>query len=93
MFPGTPRWSFTTEGDMDNTPDSQRTILVLSIWTEMAPGKQLAWRGSIRTIDGQRMRFRTLAGLNQLVCELSGWQDALAGSLKDTLQTDPLNDE
>ena len=49
----------------------------------MMPGKQLAWRGSIRTIDGQRMSFSTLAGLNRLLCELSGWHDFQMDSIDD----------
>jgi environmental stress-induced protein Ves len=68
---------------MDNTPDNQRTLLVLSIWAEMTPGKQLAWRGSIRTIDGKRMSFSTLTGLNRLLSELSGWHDSPMDSSED----------
>jgi hypothetical protein len=49
----------------------------------MMAGKQLAWRGSIRTIDGQRMSFRTLTGLNRLLCELSGWNDPPTNSIED----------
>jgi environmental stress-induced protein Ves len=68
---------------MENSPDSRRTLLVISIWAEMVPSKQLAWRGSIRTIDGQRMSFSTLTGLNRLLCELSGWHDSQMDSIED----------
>ena len=74
---------------MENIADSHRTLLLISIWAEMIPGKQPAWRGSIRTVDGQRMNFSTLADMNCRLCELSGWQDPLAGSIKDTRQTNP----
>jgi hypothetical protein len=70
-------------GHMENFPDSRRTMFVISIWSEMIPGKQLAWRGSIRTIDGQRMSFSTLTGLNRLLCELSGWHDSEMDSIED----------
>jgi hypothetical protein len=70
-------------GHMENSPDSRRTLLVISIWAEMVPGKQLAWRGSIRTIDGQRKSFSTLTDLNRLLCELSGWNDSQMDSIKD----------
>jgi hypothetical protein len=70
-------------GHMENSPDSRRTVLVISIWAEMTSGKQLAWRGSIRTIDGQRMSFSTLTGLNRLLCELSGWHDTQMDSIED----------
>jgi environmental stress-induced protein Ves len=68
---------------MENSADNHRTVLVISIWTEMMAGKQLAWRGSIRTIDGQRMSFGTLTGLNRLLCELSGWNDPPTNSIED----------
>ena len=68
---------------MEDNPDNRRTLLVLSIWAEMSPGKPPAWRGSLRTIDGQRMSFSTLTGLNRLLCELSGWHDSPMDSLKD----------
>lgn len=68
---------------MENTVDRHRTLLVLSIWAEMMPSKQPVWRGSIRTIDGQRMRFNTLAGLNRLLCELSGWHDSTIDEIED----------
>ena len=68
---------------MENSPDSRRTLLVISIWAEMFPGKQLAWRGSIRTIDGKRISFNTLTDLNRLLRELSGWYNP---------QIDPVGD-
>lgn len=68
---------------MENSQDSNRTMLVISIWVEMIPGNQPAWRGSIRTIDGQRMNFCTLASLNRLVCELSGWHDPPKNTIKN----------
>ena len=68
---------------MKNTLDSHRTVFVISIWTEKTTGKQLAWRGSIRTIDGHRMSFCTLTDLNQLLCELSGWLDSPTKSIED----------
>jgi hypothetical protein len=70
-------------GLMENSPDNRRTLLVISIWAETIPGKQLAWRGSIRTIDGQRMNFSTLTSLNRLLCELSGWHDSQMDSIED----------
>ena len=64
-----------TVDNMEYSPENHRTLLVLSIWTEMTPNKQLAWRGSIRTIDGPRRSFRKLDDLSRLLCELSGWRD------------------
>jgi hypothetical protein len=64
---------------MENTPDSPRTLVVISIWAEALPGKQLAWRGSIRTLDGKRMEFCSLADLNRMLADLSGWHDSPAG--------------
>jgi hypothetical protein len=61
---------------MENTQDNSRTIIVISVWAATIPGQQPAWRGSIRTIDGQRMSFSSLTHLNRLLCELSGWEDS-----------------
>jgi environmental stress-induced protein Ves len=74
---------FTRKDHMVNSNDSHRTVFVISIWTEMMAGKQLTWRGSIRTIDGQRMNYSTLASLNRILCELSGWQDSPMDSIED----------
>jgi hypothetical protein len=60
---------------MENISNSQRTLFVISIWAEVTHGKPPVWRGSIRTIDGQRKDFNSFAGLNRLMGELSGWQD------------------
>jgi hypothetical protein len=49
----------------------------------MIPGKKPTWRGSLRTIDGQRMNYRTLTELNRLLCELSGWHNAQMDSMED----------
>ena len=68
---------------IENSQDSNRTMLVVSIWVEMIPGNQPAWRGSIRTIDGQHIRFSTLTSLNRLVCELSGWSDPPMNIIED----------
>jgi len=68
---------------MENSPENHRTLFVISIWAEMIPGKQSAWRGSIRTIDGQRMSFNSLAGLNRKLRELSGWHDPPIDSIDD----------
>ena len=67
---------------MENSTDGHRIVFVISIWTETMVGKQLAWRGSIRTIDGKRMSFNTLSGLNRLLYELTGWHDTQMGSAK-----------
>jgi hypothetical protein len=64
---------------MDNPLNTPRTVLVLSLWAEMQSGGQLAWRGTIRTVDGQRKNFSTLPGLNRILSELTGWQDASTG--------------
>ena len=68
---------------MENSADRHRTLLVISIWTETLPGKPPTWRGSIRTIDGQRMNFSTLTDLNRMLCELSGWHDEQMGTIMD----------
>jgi hypothetical protein len=65
---------------MENHSDNNRTVLVISLWAETLPGKQPAWRGTIRTVDGRRRNFSTLKGLNLILYELSGWQDTLAGA-------------
>jgi hypothetical protein len=61
---------------MENPPESNRTVLVISVWTERLPGGQPAWRGTIRAVDGRRRRFGSLTELNRLLHELSGWQEA-----------------
>jgi len=68
---------------MENSTDSHHIVLVISIWTEMKAEKQLAWRGSICTIDGKKMSFNTLAGLNRLLYELTGWHDTQMGLIMD----------
>jgi hypothetical protein len=75
--------TIVTGGAMENPPDSCQIVLVISVWTEMLPGNQLAWRGSIRSVDGRRRNFNTLTGLNQLLQELSGWQDSPNGSMEN----------
>jgi hypothetical protein len=74
---------FDYVSQMENSADRHRTLLVISIWTETLPSKQPAWRGSIRTIDGKRISFNTLAGLNRLLYELTGWHDTQMGSIMD----------
>jgi hypothetical protein len=69
--------------DMENPPDNPRTVLVMSLWAESLPDGQLAWRGTIRAVDGRRRSFSTLQDLNRLLVELSGWQDAPCGSEDD----------
>jgi hypothetical protein len=68
---------------MENYSECHRTIFVISIWAEMIPGKKPTWRGSLRTIDGQRMNYSTLTELNRLLCELSGWHNAQMDSMED----------
>lgn len=75
--------TFDLTAPMENFPDRHCTFLVMSVWMEMTSGKQPAWRGSIRTIDGQRMGFSTLASRNRLVCELGGWYDPPLESKED----------
>jgi len=70
---------------MEISPDRRRTMFVISIWADMIPGKESAWRGSIRTIDGQRVSFNTLAGLNRILSELSDWHDPPIDSIDDLL--------
>jgi hypothetical protein len=69
---------------MENSPDSRRTIFIISLWAEMTQGKPPVWRGSIRTIDGQRMSFNTLTGLNRILRELSGWHDPPMDQIDDS---------
>jgi environmental stress-induced protein Ves len=68
---------------MENTTDSHHTVFVISLWSEMKAGEQLAWRGSIRTIDGKRICFSTLDDLTRLLCELSGWLDSPTKLIED----------
>ena len=74
---------------MENPPENPRTIVVISLWTEKHTSGKPAWRGMIRTLDGRRINFSSFTDLNRILCELSGWQDALAGSVKDIQKTDP----
>lgn len=71
------------DGPMENSAEDHRTILVISMWAEMIPGKPPAWRGSLRTLAGQRMNFTSLIGLNRLLCELSGWHDPPTDTMQD----------
>lgn len=74
---------FDLAAPMENYPDRPCTFLVMSVWAELTPGKPPVWRGSIRANEGQRLGFSTLASLNRLVCELSGWYDPPPESQED----------
>lgn len=52
-------------------PETHRAAFILTLWSEHAS----AWRGVLETADGRRRYFLSLADLNQLLREVSGWVD------------------
>lgn len=54
---------------------SRRTAWTLSLWVQDSERYPPTWAGSLRTRTGQHWRFRSLAELNRLLSELSGWID------------------
>jgi hypothetical protein len=59
---------------MDLAPRRPASFLI-SLWQENAQGGFSWWRGTLVTASEQRLHFSSLAELNRLLCELSGWQD------------------
>lgn len=72
---------------MENPADNHRTILVISLRTDRLPGRQAALRGTLRTVDGVRVKFNSFTELQRILGDLIGWQEPPAGPTKDTLQT------
>jgi hypothetical protein len=58
----------------DSPPQSgaRRAAFILAVW---ADGNLAAWRGYLEAGDGRRWYFETLAWLNHLLVEASGWAE------------------
>jgi hypothetical protein len=57
-------------------PSPRRSWYVISIWAERQPDRPPVWRGSVETVEGERMYFTTLVELNQLLITIGGWTDS-----------------
>jgi len=69
-----------------HTHQPRRQWYVVSIWAEQQAHQPPAWRGTLETADGTRLHFASLADLNRLLSQLTGWADPAGAIARDTLK-------
>ncbi|HXF84958.1 MAG TPA: hypothetical protein VNK49_06165 [Anaerolineales bacterium] len=68
---------------MERTPTLRKSFVIV-IWLVSQTEALPRWRGALETSSGERFYFDTLTGLNRLMREVGGWQEAPAQtSLED----------
>ena len=75
--------------DNTNPHSIPRQAFILSTWSARTDAGRDQLRGALETLNGERYYFNSLAALNQLLTQLTGWADEMSATGSRPEETKP----